>query len=351
MSKVKRLPKRSQVKESDRWDLSGLYPNDDAWETAFVKWEKRIGKYAKFRDTLAESAKTLAGCLKFDLDFERTAERLGVYAFLKTTEEASDSTDQRMQGRFHNAASRAAQAASFIRPEIMAIPAGKMKKMLAAKELAAYRLLLERLLRFKPHTLSAGEEKLLAMQSEMAATARNVFSQLNNADLKFGTLKNERGEVIELSHASLASCLNSPARRVRKTAFHQYYAQYGAHVQTLAATLSGSIQRDVYYARARGYESSLAQALFPDNVPQSVYDNLISAVHRHLPALHRYYDVRRRKMKLKEIHHYDTYVPILVDRKTRHPWKKAVELVMGGGAVGQQLLWSSSARLVEWLVR
>ncbi len=128
------------------------------------------------------------------------------------------------------------------------------------------------------------------MQTEMSLTASQVFRQLNNADLKFGTIKNDRGEMVELSHASFSSLLQSPKRGVRKAAFHQYYQQFSAHQNTLAATLAGSVQRDIYYARARGYEGALAAALFPDNVPQTVYDNLIAAVRRNLPALHHYYD-------------------------------------------------------------
>ena len=173
------------------------------------------------------------------------------------------------------------------------------------------------MLRYKPHTLGNGEEKLLAMQAEMSEAANQIFRQLNDADLKFGTVKNEKGELVELSNASFSLFLHSPKRRVRKKAFHQYYAQFKAHENTLAATLAGSIQRDVYYAKARGYTSALGASLFHDNVPVSVYDNLIASVHRHLPALYRYYDLRRRKMKLDDIHHYDTYVPILSELETQ----------------------------------
>jgi len=162
----------------------------------------------------------------------------------------------------------------------------------------------------------------------MATTANQVSRQLNNADLKFGTIKNDRGETVELSHVSFSALLHSPRRSIREAAFHQYYEQFSAHENTLAATLAGSIQRDVYYARARSYPSALAAALFPDNVPQTVYDNLIAAVRRNLPALHHYYDLRRRKMKLKDIHHYDTYVPILSELESRHTWNEAVQVVV-----------------------
>ncbi len=328
IAKVKSLPHRSKVKTEDTWDLSSLFASDTAWETAFKKWEKQIERYEDYRGKLGEDAKTLAACLKFDTEFERAGERLGTYAFLKTTEDMANSTYQRMQGRYRNVASRAAQAASYIRPEIMDIPAATMEKFLAAKALADYKLLLEQLLRYKPHTLGKNEERLLAMQSEMSDAANQIFRQLTDADMKWGTIKNERGELVELSNSTFSSFLQSPDRKVRKKAFHDYYSQFKAHENTLAAALSGSVQRDVYYARARNYPSALEASLFHDKVPASVVTNLIDSVHKHLPALYRYYDLRRRKMQLRDIHHYDTYVPILSELKSRHTWQQAVKLVI-----------------------
>jgi len=327
MSKTKHLPRRSQVKAADCWDLSSLFAADDAWEKAFTAWEKQIAGYERFRGKLADDAKTLAACLRFDTDFERAGDRLGTYAFLKTAEDTGNSPYQRMVGRYRNAASRGAQAASYIRPEIMAVPGKKMTTFLAARELSEFRLLLEQLLRYKPHTLAPGEEKLLAMQSEMADAANQVFRQLTDADLKWGLIKDDKGQSVELSNASFSLFLHSPKRSVRKIAFHKYYEQFAAHEHTLAATLAGSVQRDVYYAKARGYPSALEASLFHDKVPVRVYDSLIDSVHRHLPALYRYYELRRRKMALKEIHHYDTYVPILSDLEARHTWRQGVELV------------------------
>lgn len=324
----KTLPARSKVKQADTWDLGSLYADDAEWETAFAKWEKQIKGYAKFPGTLGKSAKQLAACLKFDIKFDRQAERLGTYAFLKTTEDTAASEYQRMMGRYQHVASEASQAASFMRPEILAIPSAKFKKFLAAKELKPYRLMLDRLVRYKPHTLTDGEERLLAMQSQMSDTANQTFSQLTDADFKFGMIKNEHGESIELSHSSFSALLHSPKRAVRKAAFHQYYEVYEGHENALAATLSGSVQGDVYYAKARGYDSALQSALFADNVPQSVYDSLISAVRSRQPAISRYLDLRQRKMRLKDIHHYDTYVPILSDLDQKRNWKQAVTAVM-----------------------
>jgi oligoendopeptidase F len=337
MTKAKQLSPRSKVKPQDTWDLSSLFLNDDAWEQAFAVWEGQIGQYAQFQGKLAEGPETLKTCLEFDLDFDRAGERLGTYSFLKTAEDTAESAYQRMQGRYMNAASRASQASSFIRPEILAIPSAKIKQFLQSPSLAPYKLLLERVIRFKPHTLGKKEEKLLAMQTEMSQTANQVFRQLNDADLKFGTIRDDKGRQIELSHASYSALLHSPARTVRRNAFHQYYRHYADHAHTLAASLGGSIQRDIYYAQARNYKRALEAALFPDHVPAAVYDNLIAAVHEHLPALYRYYEVRRRKMRLREIHQYDTYVPILAHLQRRQTWEQAVDTVLAAlGPLGSE---------------
>ncbi|MFO0790400.1 MAG: oligoendopeptidase F [Pirellulales bacterium] len=328
MSKTKKLPTRSQVKPEDTWDLASLFKNDDEWETAFVAWEKQIPRYEKFRGKLGDGPDTLAKLFDFDAEFDQAAERLGTYAHLKTTEDMADSRYQRMLGRYEHTATKAAEATSFIRPEILALSDKKLKEYTESKPLQPYKLQLVRLVRYKPHTLGPGEERLLAMQSEMAGTADRVFRQLTDADFKFGMCKNERGESVELSHASFSSFLRSPSRNVRKRAFHQYYEQFKGHENSLAAAYSSSVQKDVYYAKARNYASAREGSLFHDNVPVAVYDNLIAAVRGKLPAIYKYFELRRKKMKLRDIHHYDTYVPILSELDTKHSWKQAVDVVV-----------------------
>ena len=233
-----------------------------------------------------------------------------------------------MKARYIGIASRAAEAGSFFRPELLALPEAKLNDYLASPTLADYRLLLERLVRYKPHTLTAAEERLLAMQMEVNGTPRNVFDQLTDADLNFGTIEIAPGETIELSQGSFMVCLENPNREVRKTAFHQFYAQFSAHANTLTATLAGSVKQDVYQARVRNHPSAREAALFPDKVPVGVYDNLLSAVRANLPAVYKYYAVRQRAMKLPDIHFYDVYIPILSDLQTRTEWNDAVELVI-----------------------
>jgi oligoendopeptidase F len=325
---TERLPTRAEVPTADTWDLASLFASDAAWEQAFAEWEKTVGFYANFRGTLGNGPAALAAAIEFDLGVERQGDRLGTYAFLKHSEDVADSKYQGMKGRYIGVAARAAEASSFLRPEILALPQATLESYLTADELAPYRVTLKRLIRFKPHTLSEKEERLLALQIEPAQTPRNVFDQLTDADFKFGTIELEPGRTIELSHGSFMVCLEHPNREVRQKAFHQYYAEFTDHANTLAATLAGSIKQDVYQAKVRNYESARAAALFPDVVPEAVYDNLLAAVRKNLPAVHKYYQVRRRAMNLPDIHFYDVYVPILADMQKHTPWDDAVGMVL-----------------------
>lgn len=323
-----RLPNRNEVPVEHTWDLTKLYTSDAAWESDFQSFEEQVGRYAEFWGTLNQSATRIYECLALDTHLDRLGDRLGTYAFLRTTEDVANGTYQGLKSRYLGVASRAAEAASFLRPELLAIPDEQMRQYLADPVLAEYRLMLERVLRYKPHTLSTAEERLLAMQIESAQTPRTAFDQLTNADMKFGTIELAPGQTIELSHGSFAHCLESPNRAVRQQAFHQYYQEFADHANTLAATLAGSIQQDVYRARVRNHSSARAAALFPDVVPEDVYDNLIVSVRAHLPSVHQYYQLRRRAMQLSDIHMYDVYVPILSDHQRRTEWDAAVELVI-----------------------
>ena len=327
-AKAFELPERSKVKKADTWDLALLFATDAAWEKEFEAWEKKIVQYAKFKNKFGQNAKSIALCLQFDADFDRQGEKLGNYAFLRTTEDQGNSPAQRMKGRFQLVASNASEAASWIRPQLLAIDEKKMNGFLKRPELAPWKLALERILRYRPHTLSVSEEKLLASQAPVAMASKQTFTQLNDADLRWGMVKDDKGREMELGHSAFSLLLHNPSRKVRQEAFAKYYEQFDAHKNTIAATLNGSVQTDVCHARARNYPSALEASLFQDNVPVKVYDNLIDSVHRHLPSVHRYFEVRKRKMKLKDIHHYDTYVPILSDQDMKHTWDQAVDVTL-----------------------
>lgn len=325
---VKRLPPRDKVRAEDCWDLSSLFASDNAWEKAFVRWEKQIPGFEKFRGKLGSNVNQLVACLKFDSDFDRASERLAYYAHLKTAEDSTNTDYQRMMGRYQHVARQAAEASSFIRPEIMGLSASKLKKYMASSAMKPWRLAVEQMVRYKPHTLGKREEKLLAMQSDMAGSSHQTFNQLHNSDMRFGLVRDEHGTQIELGHGTFGKFMESPKRSIRKKAYHDYYEKFSDVQHTLAATLSGSIQKDIFYARARGHENALAAALFPDQVPQAVYDNLISTVGEFLPALHKYYALRNKRLRLKKFHLYDQYVPLLPDVRMRHNWGQAVDVVI-----------------------
>ena len=327
MAEAQMLPTRGEVKQEDQWDLSSLYESDDAWEKDFSKFEKLAKKVAEFQGTI-QDANSLLPVLKFQEKFDRLSERLGVYAFLKTTEDGGDSKYQALNGRFLSVAVKASAAASFIEPEILRLSEATFKEILEDKRLKNWSLTLTRIWRQKPHTLSASEERLLALQGEMAQTASNAFDQLTDVDMKFSTIKNHEGQTIELSHASFSALLHGPKRAIRAKAFGQYYGQFDAHAHTLAALLEGSVQRDVYAAKVRNFGSAREAALFNEYIPVSVFDSLIESISNSLPSLYKYYDIRQRAMKLPDLHMYDTYVPIVSGLEQNRSWDEAVELVL-----------------------
>jgi oligoendopeptidase F len=322
-----RIPKRSEVQAQDTWDLSKIFSSDAVWEKNYKKLEKMIPGYEKFRGKLGRSAKTLRQCLEFDAEFDQLGEKLGAYASLRASEDVANPDYQGMIARFTYVATRASEAASFIAPELRTIPKQKMTALLRHKDLEAHRFQLEKLLRYRPHILSDKEERLLAMQGEIAGTPSKVFGQLTDADLKYGFVINERGEEVELTQSSFRSLLESPKRSVRKDAFDKFYGVISGHGHTIAASLSGSVLQDVYQARVRNYPSAREAALFSDRVPVRVYDNLIEQVHENLDTVYRYLEVRQKALKLKDLHMYDTYVPIVKEDRVDNPYENAVATI------------------------
>ncbi|MDX9975859.1 MAG: oligoendopeptidase F [FCB group bacterium] len=329
MAKTQRIPLRSELKTEDTWDLAPLFKSDAAWNKAFKELEVRIPEFEKFRGRLGQSAKILRACCDLNVEFDKLAERLRSYAFLRSSEDVSNSKYQGLVQRYTHLATNANEVASFMAPEIQAIPKKKMDAFLKDPVLKPFRLQLERLLRYKPHILSLAEERLLAMQGEVAGTASRVFGQLMDADMKFGFVVDDKGRKIELTQGSFRSLLESPKRSVRKEAFDKFYGVIAGHENSLAAAFSQSVLQDVYYSRVRNYPTALESSLFDDKVPVSVYDNLIQAVHDNIETVHHYNEVRRKALKLRDMHAYDTYVPIVQEGRRRTPYDKAVDMVVG----------------------
>lgn len=318
---------RSKVRVEDTWDLTRMYANEAAFEAEFARATEMLGTFGTYAGRLGEGPGVVREFLKFDEEHSLLVDRLAVYASLRTSEDQGDSGAQGLRARVQFLSVKTGEESSFFQPELMELPPETIEAYLKSEELAEYRLLIERIVRYRPHTLTKGEERLLAMQGQVAESPGLIFRQLNDADMKFGMVRDERGREIELGHSSFTLLLQSPKREVRETAFRQYYKAYDAHRNTIAASLAGAVHRDVFYARARNFNSAREAALFPDNMPASVYDNLVSTVRANLPAVHRYFELRKRAMKLRDLHHYDTYVPILAEMKKRHTWDQAVKVV------------------------
>ncbi|MDJ0668779.1 MAG: oligoendopeptidase F [Desulfobacterales bacterium] len=322
---TKTIPERKDVAASDQWDLSPLFDTDDAWEQAFNAVQTDLEGYSAYQGRLGESAAVLQEAIEFDLDLSRRLERLYTYAHLKNDEDKSNQVYLGLYQRAVSLYTRASELSSFMRPEIMAVDEERMTAFRESAELADYRFYLEKILRLREHTRTPAEEELLAMSREMAQTAGQVFGQLDNVDLKFGTLADDQGREMELSHGNFTTFLQNPARNVRRQAFFQYYERYEQHKNTVAAALGGSIKGDLFYARSRRYDDCRAAALFSDRMPAAVYDNLITTVRGNLAPLFRYFDFRRQALGLENLHFFDTYVPIVKDVDFQMPYQEAVD--------------------------
>jgi oligoendopeptidase F len=321
------IPKREEVPEEYRWDLSSLFKSDEEWENGFKELKEKYPKQETFKGTLGESAENLKSCLDFRMEVELLAEKLVYYAHLKLTEDSGNSENQGRFSRFMQIAAAAEAAGSFMSPEIQNIPDDKMEAFLKYEGLSEYRIFLKKLLRFKPHVLSEREERILAMQMEVNQTPHRSFEALTDVDMDFGTVKTKEGDK-PLSQSTFGLFMENPDREVRKTAYHQFYGVYEANRNTLASLYAGSVNLDIYRARVRNYGSSREAALFPDKVPGSVYDNLVQAVNNNLDPLHRYYSLRKKVLGLSELNHYDVKVPLVGEVTQTHTYEEAVNLTM-----------------------
>ena len=323
---AKKLPLRADVPPEDRWNLDPLFADDPAWEEALAAFEAAAPDIEPFKGTLGRSPARLCEGLDWYQDMNRRGSRLAYYAHLRVSEDVGDSGALARMARLQSVTTAFRARAAFWEPEIQAIPDATMAEWLAGPELAFYRLHLEEILRHKPHILSAAEERLLAMQSDFGQTARNGFAALTDVDMDFGEIETDEG-LQPLTQGTIVSFMQHPDRALRRTAYHQFLAEYAAHRHTLASLYNGSVQLDVFRARARKHPSALEASLFNDRVPAAVYHQLIAAVRAGLPAVHRYFELRRRVLELDEIRIYDLRAPLVPDVRTRYSYDDAVAVV------------------------
>ncbi len=321
-------PLRSAVTPSDTWDLAPLFPTPASWDDALAELQRSYPSIIALKGHVGESAQALRDALEFEKRLSQQIERLGQYASLRASEDSSDAANLARESQFENLLTLIGEATAFLAPEMQAIDDRWFEAFLQDPLLADWIIPLRKLRRLRPHTLSTPEERLLALGHSAIRGSGEVFSQLTNVDMKFGALLDEKGTERPLTQSSYSSFLVKRDRDVRRRAFHQFYGEIGDHKFTLAASLASSVKSDVFQARARNYPSAREAALFQDDMPTAVYDNLIGTVRANLAPLHRYYALRRRVLQLDSIHQYDTYVPIVPDIETHTTFDQATETVL-----------------------
>jgi len=322
------IPARADIPETDKWDLTHLFTDVSKWQEDFAWLQREYLKLEQWKGRVGESAQTLAGLLEFEKALEQKLERVYHYASLQVSEDSTNNEYLARIGQVQNLLTRVNEAAAFVGPEILAIDKERFEKFVADPALKDWRIKLHKIRRMQSHVLSVPEERLLALSNVALSGYDDTFSQLTDVDMKFGVLVDETGHERPLSQSSFSSFLVKRDPELRKRAFNQFYAEFRDHQYTLSASLAYSVKADVFHARARHYPSALEAALFPDDVPVAVYDGLIRSVRANLNPLFRYFDFRRRVLGLTELHHCDTYVPLVSEIQTRFTFDEAIEMVL-----------------------
>ncbi len=321
------IPARKDVPAKDKWNLSSIFKSEEEWEAALKEIPALTQKVVEFKGKLGESAQSLLGALKALEAVEIKMETVYHYASLCHEADEDDSVATEREGKATIAYTKYSADISFFDPELQAIDEATLREWIKAPEFADYKIFIEKSLHFKKYILSEKEERILSLQSQAAQTAENAFSFLTNVDMNktFGTVKTSDGEK-QLTESTYTVFLHDQDRSVRETAYKQYYKKFEENQNTIAALYAGSVNQDIFSARARGYKSSLEAALYGNKVPESVYKNLIECIHKNLPTLHEYYALRKKALGVSELRHYDVYVPLVKSVKTVTPYEKAVEI-------------------------
>jgi len=322
------IPTRSGIRESDKWDLTQLFADVSKWQEDFAWLQREYPTLEQWRGRVGEAAQTLAEVLEFEKSLELKMERVHHYASLQLAEDSTNNEYLARIGQLQNLLTNIGEAAAFVVPEILTIDDKTFSQFMADPALKDWRIKLHKIRRMKPHVLSFPEERILALGSVALSGYDDTFSQLTDVDMKFGALMDETGREKPLTQSSFSSFLVKRDPELRKRAFHQFYAEFQDHQYTLASSLAYSAKADVFHARARHYSSALEAALFLDDVPVSVYEGLIKSVRANLEPLFRYFDLRRRALGLRELHLYDTYVPLVPEIETRFTFDQAAETVL-----------------------
>ncbi|MGN0584407.1 MAG: oligoendopeptidase F [Ruminococcus sp.] len=322
--------KRCEVLTENTWNLQDLCASDEIFEEEYKIVQNLLPEISAFRGRLSEGAETVLSFLVKLEETEQLFEKLYVYANMHLHEDMNVTKYQGYSAQMQTLASKLAEAGSFFESELLSLPDETLSSYINDSKLSHYRLLLERILARKEHTLSSAEEAIIAKSTEMASAADDIFSMLNDADLKFGEITDENGESKELTIERFVGFMESQDRRVRTEAFKKFYGVYGQFKNTIGAAYAANIKKAGFYSDVRKYGSALEQSLSQNEIPLSVYDRLIETVRKNLPSMHRYISLRKKVLGISEHHFYDNYVPLVSDYDKKYTFEEAKELARAG---------------------
>lgn len=322
------MPKlRSEINDSDKWAVNDIYESDALWEKSFEALRKRMCAVQAFQGKL-KSAGAIAEYYKVSEETELEMDKLYTYAHMKHDEDTANSVYRSMQDKIYSVCVEYNEKTAWVAPEMMAIDDKTMAEFLNSPELEPYKFAIEKLLREKKYILSEKEERILSAAGLPLSASSDAFSALNDADMKFPSVKDGSGNDCELSHGTYSVYLRSSDRELRKNAFIAYHKKYDEFSNTLATLLQGEIRNHVFFAKSRGYETALDAAVFGKNIDSSVYKNLIQTVHDNIHILHKYVKYRKEKLGVKELHFYDLYVPLAEHEEIKLTYDEARSLVL-----------------------
>ncbi|MGD0152948.1 MAG: oligoendopeptidase F [Thermacetogeniaceae bacterium] len=314
-----------------RWHLEEIYPDQEHWERDFTGAQQQLAAFERYRGRLGDGGATLLEALQARDRLRETGARIYNYASMKFDQDTTGPVAQGLRDRAMSLETEAAAAISFMAPELLALPEATIVSFLNSEPgLAVYRFEIDDLLRYRPHTLSPAEEEIVARAGEVIQAPNQIFKMIDNADLTFDPIRGEDGQEQPVTRGNYSVLMQSGDRLVRQETFASLYGSYRKLSNTLAATLTAGVKRDLYLARVHHHRSALEAALHEENVTEAVYSNLIGAVRSRLDLLHRYVELRRRALKVESLHMYDLYAPLVPDVKWPVNYPEAVEMVQEG---------------------
>lgn len=334
MSEVKSLPLRENLSSELTWDLSVIYKTDDKWEEDFNLTQEKISEIKGYKGSLNDGADVFLKALETMLNLSRKVSSVYVYAHLKNDQDTANSTYQAMNDKARYLIAQTQEATSWFEPEVIELSDEVLAGYFHEEDnLSEYRHYIEQLTANKAHVLTSEMEALLAGASEVLNASSQTFSVLNNADLQFPEVKGENGETVQLSHGMYGELLESTDRSVREEAFKKIYEVYASFKNTFASTLSANVKNHNYQAKVHHFSSARESALADNHIPEAVHDTLIEVVNENLPLLHRYMDLRKKVLKLDELHMYDLYTPITGEASLKYSYEEAKEKTFEGLSV------------------